>query len=223
MLFIFEIDSDCISNVLEIGPGYNALSSELFPDASKTLLEPSEKLFVYNKSKFENNQKIEVRAQDIEGYFESSSDTVFDLVVLSGVLHELTNPDMVLTRISSKMRAGGFLFVVTPNNESVHRLLGVQLGLLESNTSLTNTEILMQQHSNYSLESLRGKLHQMNFKVATAKTSFVKPHTHKQMQSWVDEGVLTESNLEQLYQLSDFFEPFNSEIFILAEKFKNEY
>jgi len=79
---------------------------------------------------------------------------------------------------------------------------------------------MMQQHSNYSLDSLKSLLKESGFTVDLAFTNFLKPHTHKQMQTWVDEGLLTEAKLQSLYELSEIFEPYNSEIFILARKYE---
>jgi hypothetical protein len=38
------------------------------------------------------------------------------------------------------------------------------------------------------------------------------------MQSWVENGVLDDEKLEDLYQLSEIFHPFNSEIFMIVVK-----
>jgi SAM-dependent methyltransferase len=209
-----------VTNILEIGPGYNALSAEIFPGSKKTMLEPSTILYAQNVSKFESDPTTTILQMDLNSFSKSVPTEKFDLVILSGVLHEMLNPREELISIHSCLKRNGILFIVTPNNQSIHRLLGVFLGILENTSALTSTEIMMQQHSNYSLDSLQGLLKELDFMIDLAITSFLKPHTHKQMQTWVDEGLLTESKLQSLYELSEIFEPYNSEIFILARKYE---
>ena len=209
-----------VTNILEIGPGYNALSPEIFPRSKKTMLEPSKIMYAHNVTKFESDSKTTTLQMELNTFCESVYAEKFDLVILSGVLHEMLNPRAELSSIYSLLRSKGILFIVTPNNQSIHRLLGVFLGILENTSTLTSTEIMMQQHSNYSLDSLKGLLTESGFTVDLAFTNFLKPHTHKQMQTWVDEGLLTEAKLQSLYELSEVFEPYNSEIFILARKYE---
>jgi len=216
-----KIPSKQIRKVLEIGPGYSPLSAEVFPKSKTILLEPAENLRHYIEEKFSDSSSITIIGQDLGSFFTSTKSDCFDLVILSSVLHELIDPDIELSRIHALLSKNGYFFVVVPNNESVHRLLGVHLGVLESSTSLTSTERVMQQHANYSIESIQKKLKEHNFSIEFITTSFLKPHTHFQMQKWVDNGSLSEEKLENLYQLSEFFSPFNSEIFLLAKKSPN--
>ena len=209
-----------VTNILEIGPGYNALSPEIFPRSKKTMLEPSKIMYAHNVTKFESDSTTTTLQIELNTFCESVYAEIFDLVILSGVLHEMLNPRTELSSIYSLLRSKGILFIVTPNNQSIHRLLGVFLGILENTSTLTSTEIMMQQHSNYSLDSLKSLLKESGFTVDLAFTNFLKPHTHKQMQTWVDEGLLTEAKLQSLYELSEVFEPYNSEIFILARKYE---
>ncbi len=216
-----NIHVDNVEKILEVGPGYSALSVELFPNSKKVLLEPSEDLRRHNEARFVNSTNIEVLGNDLESFFNSPNIDSFDLVILSSVFHEFINPNLELSRIHSLLSENGQLFMVVPNNESIHRLLGVHMGLLKSSTSLTSTEQIMQQHANYSSSEIAKKLEEHNFKIEISTTSFVKPHTHLQMQQWVDEGSLTTEKLEHLYDLSEFFAPYNSEIFLLARKSDN--
>ena len=209
-----------VNNILEIGPGLNALSTEIFPKSKKTMLEPSKILYHHNVSKFDSDTTTTILQMDLDTFSESFATEQFDLVILSGVLHEMLNPRDELSSIHSCLKSNGKLFVVTPNNQSVHRLFGVFLGILENTSTLTSTEIMLQQQSNYSLDSLQALLRELDFTIDLALTNFLKPHTHKQMQTWVDEGLLTETKLQNLYDLSELFNPYNSEIFVLARKYE---
>jgi SAM-dependent methyltransferase len=212
-----KLEKKEIISVLEIGPGYNPLSPRIFPESKKTILEPSKILYEHNVAQHEGDFTTKIINEDLDTFYKSDS-TKFDLVILSSVLHELPNPSQELSNINSLLKSNGLLFIVTPNNQSIHRLLGVFLGILASTSSLTSTEIKMQQHNNFSIASLQDLLNKLNFKIDLAITSFLKPHTHQQMQDWVDEGLLTKTKLDSLYELSELFDPYNSEIFVLARK-----
>ena len=207
-----------VHNILEIGPGYNALSPENFPSSQKTILEPSKNLFAQNFFKTKSDATTRILQMDLNTFCKFDSTEKFDLVILCGVLHEMLNPKQDLISIYSRLKNDGVLFIVTPNNQSIHRLVGVFLGILENTSALTSTEVLLQHTSNYSLDTLQGLLLELDFTIDLALTNFLKPHTHKQMQTWVDEGILTDAKLQSLYELSEMFEPYNSEIFILARK-----
>jgi trans-aconitate methyltransferase len=205
-------------HILEIGPGYNALSTGTFSGSYTTLLEPSKPLFEHNLKMLNDNHRARVLNLDIEGFAEHEPFSKFDLVILSSVLHELVNPFHELQTIYNLMNSKGSLLLVVPNNQSVHRLFGVTMGILSGTESQTETEKLMQQNANFSISTLSTLVKEVGFEISFVTTNFVKPHTHKQMQSWVDNGVLDDGKLEELYKLSEIFHPFNSEIFMIVVK-----
>lgn len=204
--------------VLEVGPGYTSLSSDLWIDSHWTLLEPSQELFIYNLKKFQNSQNIQIHNCSIEDYLDTCEASSFDMVMLSSVLHELNDPINILTGISNILSENGKVLIVVPNNQSVHRQFGVVLGKLEDTNSQTETEKLMQQKTNYSISSLQELILKVGFKVVYVSTSFVKPNTHKRMQEWLDQEILSNQDLDYLYDLSFAFHPFNAEIYMVIEK-----
>lgn len=219
LLELIEKSNLCqVENILEVGPGYNPISSNIFPHVQKVLLEPSKGPFLENCRAQANNSNLEVLNLDVIKFVDSTHFEKFDLVILSSVMHEFSDAHFELGLIWKVMKKGAFVFIIVPNNESVHRQFGVTLGILESTTSQTDTERKMQQSMNYSIESLTRLVEDLNFKVERVETSFVKPHTHVQMQEWLNSKVLSESDLEDLYKLSHIFHPFNAEIFMIASR-----
>jgi SAM-dependent methyltransferase len=204
--------------ILEIGPGYNSLASHLWPDNQWTLLEPSQELFILNLEKFGKRRNIQILNHSLEKYLADRGENEFGLVILSSVLHELDNPIGILREIYHSLVEGSKVLIVVPNNQSVHRQFGVTLKILEDSNSQTTTEMLMQQKTNYSISTLEELILLAGFKSVYVSTSFVKPHTHKQMQEWVDSEVLLSEDLDHLYDLSFAFHPFNAEIFMMVEK-----
>lgn len=213
-----KLDPLTDNQILEIGPGYNALSMDLFVGAQVTMIEPSKPLFEHNLLILKDNRYARVLHLDIQDFVALEPNAKFDLVILSSVLHEFLDPRKELQRICSVMISGGSLILVVPNNQSVHRLFGVTMGILPSTDSQTETERIMQQNTNFSVSSLSALVSDVGFEISFCTTHFVKPHTHSQMQSWVDSGVLSNDRLEDFYNMSELFHPFNAEIFMLVVK-----
>jgi trans-aconitate methyltransferase len=136
---------------------------------------------------------------------------------MNGVLHELDDPRGELSAILRVLEPQGNVFISVPNNQSVHRLMGVALGILASPESRTSTEINLQQNHNFSPGTLTNLVVELGLSIQLLETSIVKPHTHSKMQEWIDEGVLKEKDLDNLFELSTIFDPFGSEIFISAK------
>jgi SAM-dependent methyltransferase len=207
-----------LNNVLEIGPGYNSILGALPVSGERVIIEPSSQLFAYNKARYFSEKYVTILNEEIKEFTSREPLPEFDLIVLSSVLHEFNNPQSELLSIIKLLKRSGNLIIVVPNNESVHRQFGVTLGILASTSTLTDTERLMQQTKSFSIRSMESLMDAVGLAIQHVTTSFVKPHTHAQMQKWVDDGLLDREGLENLYKLSHFFHPFNSEIFLIARK-----
>jgi len=205
------IDSKAI---LEVGPGLNSIFLEGLTNHTGVTLEPTMELFEKLELSLGDMSNILILNQTLEE-FALKSQNKFDVVVFSSVLHEIQDVNKNLELVVKLLKPEGLFFVVVPNNQSVHRILGVHLGLLESVDSLTETEILMKQYRNFSPDSLR-KLLEKYFHIIEILTSFVKPLSHRQMENQINTQEDSNENLENLYSVSKFFEPFGSEIFAIC-------
>ncbi len=204
------------SRILEVGPGLNSICPDLFPSKEVVLIEPARTLYEYNKEKFFDRSNVTVLEKTIINFANNSKPLVFDLIVMNGVIHELDNPRAELSKLMQLLEPRGTIVISVPNNQSIHRLMGVALGILASPESKTDMEINLQQSHNFSPGTLTDLIVDLGLSVRLLETSFVKPHTHLKMQEWVDEGVLKEKDLDKLFELSKIFDPFGSEIFMAA-------
>jgi trans-aconitate methyltransferase len=164
------------------------------------------------------NSKFKILNSDLQKYTSENPNNKFDTVVLSSVLHEIPDPEHILKLIHDILEVKGTLFVVVPNNQSLHRLIGERMGIIKSLTDLTETEKLMQQSSSYSPQHLTNQLENHGFEVREVITSFIKPLPHATMQQGIDNSLFTEEDLEFLYKLSPLMPDFGSEIFGVAIK-----
>ena len=108
------------------------------------------------------------------------------------------------------------LHLSVPNAHSLHRLLAVAMGLIDSPKALSLTQLTMQQRSTYDSQTLHAELNRAGFQVTDSGSLFVKPFTHAQMQQLVDQGFMTPAMLDGLDRLAVIEPNLGSEIWVNA-------
>lgn len=204
--------------VLEVGPGINPLFPFLDVFEHAIVLEPIYQIFDWLKNSQYQKSNVQILNSNLEKFIFDNIEKRFDTIFLSSVLHEISYPEIILKTIYNSMQVGGRIFVVVPNNQSVHRLIGEKIGIISSLSELTKTERKMQQFSSYSPKALASQLEAVGFRSIEIVTQFIKPLPHAQMQEAIDNSMFSEDNLEFLYKLSDLIPDFGSEIFGVAVK-----
>ncbi|TAM65989.1 methyltransferase domain-containing protein [Mycobacterium sp.] len=204
------------ASLLEVGCGLRPLFIDLDPSIFAAVVEPSPEFSCLARALAETREEVVV----VEGFLEQVPGELrpggFDFIVLSGVLHEVDEPQELLQALRPHCHAGSVVHVNVPNARSLHRLLAVEMGLIDSPFELSSTQKQMQQRSTFDLESLAELLRQEGFHVESTGSYFIKPFTHAQMQELCDTGLLTEAHLEGLFRLSERMPGFGSEIYINA-------
>ena len=204
--------------LLEVGPGLNPLFPSLDMFEHAVALEPIKEIYQWLIKSHSNKTNLEIVNSDLETFIAHNTESRFDTVVLSSVLHEISNPEIILEKIRNVLEVGGLFFVVVPNNQSVHRLIGKNIGITKSLNELTETEKTMQQFSTYSPQILANQLENHGFKVIEIVTNFIKPLPHSGMQEAINNSLISDHDLEFLYRISDLMPGFGSEIFGVAVK-----
>jgi SAM-dependent methyltransferase len=204
--------------ILEVGPGLNPLFPSLTNTSSVVVLEPIITIYEQLLKSSSGENHISISNLLLENYIQENPNAKFDLIILSSVLHEIPNPKEILKQIHSVLNFNGILLVVVPNNQSIHRLIGEHKGLVKSLTDLTGTEIMMQQFSSYSPETLKQIFSETGFSSSEVITSFIKPLPHIKMQEAMDSLQIRNEDLEFLYNISNFLQGYGSEIFGLARR-----
>lgn len=204
------------ASLLEVGCGLRPLFTDLDPAIRVALVEPS--------ADFASNARELAAGREglmvVEGFLEQAPAELhprgFDFIALSSLLHEVEEPQQLLQAVRPHCHASSIVHVNVPNAYSLHRLLAVEMGLIEDPFKLSSTQKLMQQHSTFDLHSLAELLREEGFRVQSSGSYFIKPFTHAQMQDLYDRGFLTEAHLDGLFRLSRRLPDFGSEIYINA-------
>ncbi len=107
-----------------------------------------------------------------------------DAVLALHVLEHVDRPSELLAHLASWLRPGGTLVAVTPNARSLHRMLGVQMGLQENLDDLSGRDHLVGHQRVYDLAGLRAELSAAGLHVVSDFGYFVKPLANSQMIGW---------------------------------------
>ena len=138
----------------------------------------------------------------------------FDLVVVSALLHEVIDCAALLDAVRSVCSPETIVHLNVPNARSFHRLLAVEMGLIETPTELSAAQIALQQHRTFTQGSLAALAEAHGFRVIDQGGYFVKPFTHAQMQALQADGFLTPQMLEGLWGMARRMPDLGSEIFV---------
>ncbi len=148
----------------------------------------------------------------IRSLFEEYQTTEkFDVIVLAHVLEHVKHPVAVLRCAKRWLKRSGVLLVDVPNANSIHRLVGVKMGLLKSITSLNEGDIRIGHRRVYTISALEQDIQTAGLRVKKIGGVFLKPVSNTQIEkTWSPEMV------EGFYELGQDIPELASEIYAVC-------
>lgn len=199
---------------LEIGCGLESIFNAYNSFDKLIIIEPGLKF--YEKAKLDiENKKIhntEIFNLYLEESLEILSDYKFDFILISSLLHEIPNPILFLEIIKKISNPNTIIHINVPNANSFHRLLAVEMGLIENVFELSKNNVSFQQQNVFDLNKLIELVEKLDFKIIESFSYSFKPFTHGQMQKMIDSKLITEEMLEGFYKLESKLPGIGSEI-----------
>jgi hypothetical protein len=212
------LESADFSVATEIGCGRSSIFEYWSPSERAQTIEPIQQLLKEASLKILEPTKwsgFNLKAEDAQTRSELIKS---DVTILSSILHEVENPARLLREAASLTKTGGLLVIVVTNKFSLHRIIGVELGLQKSLDQKTCTEIKMQQsHGAYSTNQLRIEVENSGLKLLKIETIFPKLFSHRQMQEFLEDSTIDLNFLNCMERLSNFLPGLGSEILAIAE------
>lgn len=105
----------------------------------------------------------------------------FDTVVMDHVLEHVENPDSLLKAVRGWLQPNGRLLVGVPNALSIHRLVGVKMGLIDSPYELNERDLRLGHRRIYDMSRLKLQVDEAGFKVLESGGVLLKPLAYHQL------------------------------------------
>lgn len=199
--------------VLEVGCGLDTLANHWRTAERFVIVEPGAGFAEQARRDVAGRAGVLV----IEDTLEGAAATLprdFDLVLVSGLLHELTDPGAVLDAVRALCGPNTLVHANVPNARSLHRLLALEMGLIAELTERSDLQKSLQQPRTFDLGSLAALAEAHGFTVAEQGSYFIKPFTHGQMLKLQADGLVTDAMLDGFYGLARHLPDMGSEIFV---------
>lgn len=105
----------------------------------------------------------------------------FDAIVCSHVLEHVADPVSILRRARGWLAPDGVLYAYVPNAHSVHRLLGVAMGLAESVFTMSDRDRLVGHRRIYTPETLAADIRAAGLEPGELRGVNLKPFPNARM------------------------------------------
>lgn len=186
-----------VDRILDLGYGDGINFERLIVEKSLVMVDGSRQLCEQAQARGEKTQQAKPFQVVCSMFEEFDSDEKFGAIVASHVLEHVDNPVELLKRLKKNLARDGLIIGIVPNSESLHRRLGVLMGLQRRLDDLSPRDHIVGHQRVYSLESLTSDLANAGFEVLSHRGFFVKTLSNAQLTQ------LSASVLTGLLQLSD--------------------
>jgi 2-polyprenyl-3-methyl-5-hydroxy-6-metoxy-1,4-benzoquinol methylase len=102
-------------------------------------------------------------------------DDSFDKVVLLNILEHVEDPPIVLSRIRPWVTDGGSLHIIVNLATSMHRRLGIKMGVIKHLEELSESDHELGHYRVYTIELLRQHVDAAGFRVTVETPFYLNP------------------------------------------------
>jgi 2-polyprenyl-3-methyl-5-hydroxy-6-metoxy-1,4-benzoquinol methylase len=197
-------------SVLELGPA-DGVSTRIYVDKNWTLDSvDGSRVYAENlRNQYIGNNQVNVH----ESLFETFEPTkTYDVIVMSHILEHVENPSQILLKAKSWMSESGIMLISVPNANSIHRELGVQLNLLISKYSLSESDLSIGHRRVFDDENFSKLASEVNLRIRKRDGFLLKMLSNAQM-----EGFLTNDQILQLHILGSKYVDICAELIFICD------
>jgi SAM-dependent methyltransferase len=115
---------------------------------------------------------------------EFETEARFSDVLIVCALEHVDEPVPLLRRSARWLAPGGRIHVIVPNADSLHRMVGVEMGFLPERTAPSESDLRIGHRRVYTIESLTADIHQAGLQVLHWEGLFLKVLANSQMLDW---------------------------------------
>lgn len=204
------------SSVLELGSSSGQITSVLSKWSKKvTAVEGSSKFMKIAKKKLGKVKNVEFH----KAYFEKfDTDEKFDCIILHHILEHVSDPTLLLCRISKFLKKNGIIAITVPNSDALSRQLAVKMGLMSSVFDLTENDKFHGHVRVYSWDMLEKQVVKSGYKVIGKHGLSFKLFSDKQNMQMIKAEIIGDDQLRGLWKLADELPRIAGAITVVAKK-----
>jgi len=170
-------------NVLELGSDGTATSSILVRWSKELTVVDMEDKFT---EQIKSDKKLNKAQFILSKWEEFKPKKKFSDILLTDSLEHIEHPIELLKIIKSWLKKDGALHIIVPNALSLHRLLGVEMGLLQSPYELNENDIGSGHIKVYDHEILKAELKKAEYSIVSCQGVQLKLNTDIQLANLLD-------------------------------------
>ncbi|GAA4465513.1 hypothetical protein GCM10023093_17860 [Nemorincola caseinilytica] len=210
------------NRLLEVGCGLESIFLDVDTYEQMVIVEPA--AIFYEKALQDAAQMPGKDITVVNALLEDAGAAIagrnYDMVLVSSLLHEIPDQQRFLGTVHGLCGPDTVVHINVPNARSFHRLLAVEMGLIKSEFTPSDSNILFQQHTVFDEDLLCRVVQQAGFEVVESGSYSFKPFTHGQLQKMIDAGLITEAMLDGFYKMERYLPHLCSEIYVNVKKQK---
>ena len=202
-------------HVLEIGCGNHPIFDFFTEFDTMTIVEADVNFF--NNALIKSTGKKNVRI--INDYIENAAKKLkdsYDVIIISGFLHEVDNPDEILSSVKSICNHDTVVISFVPNANSFHRLLAKESGLIASNFEFSDNDKKFGRRVVLDLNSFIEMFKSAGYSIENTGSYFIKPFAHFQMNEILNNKLIPLEIMKGLDKMIKYLPGLGCEIFIEA-------
>lgn len=204
--------------LLEVGCGTEPLFCHMSDFQTCAIVEPSQAFIRNARDLAGTDARMIFSPGTLEDKIDELRTCEYDFIVVSSLLHEVSDPDGFMHSVHSLCAPATIVHVNVPNANSFHMQLGKQMGVVKNVFDKSELAHFFQRTTTYNLATLKTFVSGCGFEVISFGSYFLKPFSHGQMDKMFAQGIIDEAVLEGLYGMTKNFPDCGSEIFVNLRK-----
>ena len=194
-------------SVLEIGCADGAMTELLVQEAFiLAVVEPSTNYCNIIKN-------IKGVRNIYNGFLEDIQNPLqYDIVLCASLIHHIEEPNQFLNSIKKFLKPSGVVLATVPHVKSLHRRIGVKMGLLSSEYGDSERNVRFAQFGRYDMEKFQKLFEHNRYSILESYGYMIKPFSSDIM----EKIGLNEKQVQAMFEIGKEFQEISSQLYIKA-------
>lgn len=196
-------------NCLELGSADGEGTKILLKHFKKVVaVDGSSKFLIKARNEIKNKKVTFINAK----FEKLKLENKFDTIILAHILEHVANPVEILKVARKYLAKNGVVIIDVPNANSIHRQVGVYMGMLETVFQLNDTDKSIGHKRVYDKKSLQKDVSKSGLRVVREGGVFLKPFSNTQLEKMLNKNAINAFN-----EVGKKYPEIAAEIFVICK------